>query len=287
MEMHHTTRQMVSSLTSSSISSSRQTRTLLSVRSGERAHKTGINELFYEMGLRLPSHAQRTERRRANELRSQEMALEARATSFPPTPSPPSPPTGTTPSATFPPLPPLHCRWPSSRPDPRSTAALASRPPLRGGRRVRHLRRHFCRWCKLFHVDASSRWRRGRRWKEGRREEADPTRALPSRASLLFAPFPFHTQRLHAEQSAVRTAPLAGPGRRRWWRARALRGVGRAAVRRRRGCLVAAPRKTKKRSFFLRDPSSVVCFSPVCEDRPRQRELPPERATGQMSRRSH
>ena len=59
------------------------------MRSGERAHKTGINEVFYEMGLRL-SPLTPNERRRANELRSQEMALNARATSFPPTPSPPS-----------------------------------------------------------------------------------------------------------------------------------------------------------------------------------------------------
>ena len=33
----------------------RRAGTLLSVRSGERAHKTGINEVFYEMGIRLLS----------------------------------------------------------------------------------------------------------------------------------------------------------------------------------------------------------------------------------------
>ena len=148
------------------------------------------------------------------------MAHKARAASFPPsplssespTPSPPAPPTGTTPAATFPPLPPL--QW-------RCLHTAQHRPALHGPsrrrRRVRHLRRHFCRWCKLFHVDASSRWRRSHRREEGGREEADPPCPPLSRLSLLFAPFPFHTQRLHAEQSAGRGAPHAGPGRRRRW----------------------------------------------------------------------
>ena len=138
------------------------------------------------------------------------MAHKARAASFPPNrPTPPSPsPTGTTASATFPPLPPPHCRWLQSH----STAAArpsSSSFPL--CRRARHLRRHFCRWCKLFHVDASSRWRR--RGRDGRRKPSPLAAPAPRPLSPLCTfPFSHATASRRAEPRSDGAARRAGSG---------------------------------------------------------------------------
>ena len=210
------------------------------------------------------------------------MAHKARAASFPPsplssespTPSPPAPPTGTTPAATFPPLPPL--QW-------RCLHTAQHRPALHGPsrrrRRVRHLRRHFCRWCKLFHVDASSRWRRSRRGKDGDREEALPSRA--SLSPLCTFPFSHATASRRAERRSDGAARRAGSEEaveRQFGRAlsRGLRGGGRVAV----AVVVVLLRLLEKRKRYRSScpPSSVVCFSPVCEDRrPNCHRNPPGR----------
>ena len=134
------------------------------------------------------------------------MAHKARAASFPTvdcgTPSPPASPAGTTPTATFPPLPPPHCRWPFSH---STTAALPPSPPP--PRRVRHLRRHFCRWCKLFHVDASSRWRPPRPRTDGRGKAMPAPSPL---SPLCTFPFSHATASRRADGRSGGTAGRAG-----------------------------------------------------------------------------